>query len=99
MEPKINESLVFLVTAKGVWDGAKKMYARLDNLRRTYELHQTFLSLTLDDMSFEDYYARFHSVCQELDLAKLVLIDISVMQKLRESMHVDCFPIRSAFQF
>ena len=57
MEPKIGGSLVFLNTAKCMWNGAKEAYSRLDNLRRTYELHQIFfrMSLTLDDMSLEDY--------------------------------------------
>ncbi|GFZ18600.1 hypothetical protein Acr_27g0003390 [Actinidia rufa] len=91
MEPKISGCLVFLNSAKRVWDGAKDKYSRLDNLRRTYELHQTFISLTLEDMSLEDYYARFRSVCDELDLAKPFLIDISVMQKQRESMCIACF--------
>ena len=90
-EAQISESLVFLTTAKGVWDGAKEMYSRLNNLHRIYELHKTFFSLTLDYTSLEDYYARFHSVCQELDLAEPVSIDISVMQKQRESMRVAHF--------
>ena len=32
MEPKINRSLVFLVTAKDVWVVAKEMLSGLDNL-------------------------------------------------------------------
>ena len=91
MELKISGSLVFLTIAKGVLDEANEMYLKLDNLRRTYELHQTFFSLTIDDASLEDYYVRFRSVCEELDLAKLVSTDISVMQKQPESMHVACF--------
>ena len=65
---------------------AKEMYSGLDNLHRTYKLHQTFFSLTLDDTSIEDYYARFRNVCQELDLAELVSTNISVMQKQHKSM-------------
>ena len=56
MEPEIRGSLVFLTFAKSAWDGVKEMYSRLDNLCRTYELHHTFFSLTLNDMSLEDYY-------------------------------------------
>ena len=99
MEPKISGSLVFLVNAKGVWNGAKEMYSRLDNLNRIYELHQTFFSLTLDDTSLEDYYALFCSVCQELDLAEPVSTDISVMQKQRESMRVAHFLSSLSFNF
>ncbi|GFZ13190.1 hypothetical protein Acr_23g0015750 [Actinidia rufa] len=33
----------------------------------------------LDDTSLEDYYSRFRSVCEELDLAQLVSTDISSM--------------------
>ena len=102
MEPKISGSLVFLVTAKGVWDGANEMFSGLDNLHHTYELHHKFFYLTLDDMSLEDYYARFRSVCQKLDLADPVSTGISVMQKQRESMRVahflsDLLPILTMF--
>ncbi|GFS45070.1 hypothetical protein Acr_00g0093950 [Actinidia rufa] len=73
MEVKISKSLVFLTVAKGVWDGTKERYSRLDNLRRTYEFHKTLFSHTLKDISLEDYYARFGSVCQELDLNEPLL--------------------------
>ena len=70
---------------------AKEMYAGLDNLRRTYELHQTFFSLILDDMTLEDYYTRFCSVFEEFDLVDPVSIDISLLQKQHESMCVARF--------
>ncbi|GFY89735.1 hypothetical protein Acr_06g0016750 [Actinidia rufa] len=68
-----------------------EMFSGLDNLHHTYELHQIFFYLTLDNMSLKDYYARFRSVCQKLDLANPVSTDISVMQKRHESMRVARF--------
>ncbi|GFZ09696.1 hypothetical protein Acr_21g0002950 [Actinidia rufa] len=80
MEPKISGRLVLLNTAKRVWNGTNEMYSGMDNLHRTYELHQTFFSLTLDYMSLKDYYARFRGMYEELDLAKTISTNISVMQ-------------------
>ena len=67
------------------------MYVGIYNLSCTYELHQTFFSLAFNGTSLEDYYAKFHRVCEELDLAEPVSTDISVMQKHRESMCVARF--------
>ena len=56
MEPKISCSLVFLPTSKLVWEQAKKLYSGVNNLKRIYDLHQNYFSLSLSDMSLEEYY-------------------------------------------
>lgn len=43
----------------------------VDNLRRTYHIHQTYFSLTLGDYSLEDYYAKFHITVRSSTFASL----------------------------
>ena len=65
-EPQISRSLIYYTSAKQVWD-QDKMFSGVSNLRRTYDLHQIFLSLTLDNMSLEAYYGRFRVVARRSD--------------------------------
>ena len=65
-ESKISCSLVFLPTAKLFWEQAKELYSSVINLKRIYDLHQNYFSLSLSDFSLEDYYNKFKGVCEEL---------------------------------
>ena len=76
MESKINCSLVFLPIAKLVWEQAKELYSDVNNLKRIYDLHQNYLSLSLGDMSLEDYYNKFKGVCEELNIYQLISSDV-----------------------
>ena len=58
MESKISCSLVFLPTAKLVWEQVKELYFGVNNLKRIYDLHQNYFSLSLSDMSLEDHHSK-----------------------------------------
>ena len=75
MESKINCSLVFLPTAKLVWEQAKELYSGVNNLKRIYDLHQNYFSLSLGDMSLEDYYNKFKGVREELNIYQPISSD------------------------
>ena len=49
MEPQISGSLVYLESAKQVWRQTQELYSGVNNLRRTYDLHQTYFSLSLGE--------------------------------------------------
>ena len=68
MESKISCSLVFLPTAKLVSEQAKELYSGVNNLKWIYDFHQNYFSLSLSDMSLEDYYNKFKGVCEELNI-------------------------------
>ena len=40
-------SLVFLPTAKLVWEQTKELYSGVNNLKRIYDLHQNYFSLSM----------------------------------------------------
>ena len=91
MESKISCSLVFLPTAKLVWEQAKELSSGVNNLKRIYDLHQNYFSLSLSDFSLEDYYNKFKSVCEELNIYQLISLDVKTLKKQRDSMHVAHF--------
>ena len=55
MEPSVSSSLVYLDTAKQVWDRVKEMFFGIGNLCRTCDLHQAFFSLSPYDLSLEAF--------------------------------------------
>ena len=75
MESKISCNLVFLPTTKLVWEKAKELYSGVNNLKRIYD-HQNYFSLSLSDLSLEDYYNKFKSVCEELNIYQLISSDV-----------------------
>ena len=76
MESKISSSLVFLPIAKLVWEQTKKLYSKVNNLKRIYDLHQNYFYLSLSDLSLEDYYNKFKGVCEELNIYQLISSDV-----------------------
>ncbi|XP_058180814.1 uncharacterized protein LOC131299213 [Rhododendron vialii] len=91
MEEHIASTLVFLPTAKQVWTQAQEMYSGVNNLRRTYDLHQSFFSISQGDLSLESYYAKFRGICEELNICEPISSDVQVMRRQRERMQVARF--------
>ena len=91
MESKISCSLVFLPTTKLVWEQAKELYFGVNNLKQIYDLHQNYFSLSLSDMSLEDYYNKFKGVCEELNIYQPISSDVKIIKKQQDSMHVARF--------
>ena len=81
MESKINCSLVYLPTAKLIWEQAKELYFGVNNLKRIYDLHQAYFSLTLNDVSLEDNYNKFKGICEELNIYQPISSNFKTMKK------------------
>ncbi|XP_058219066.1 uncharacterized protein LOC131329730 [Rhododendron vialii] len=88
MEEHIASTLVFLPTAKQVWTQAQEMYFGVNNLCRTYDLHQSFFSISQGDLSLEAYYSKFRGICEELNICEPISSDVKVMRRQRERMQV-----------
>ena len=82
---------MFLPTAKLVWELAKELHSGVNNLKWIYDLHQNYFSLSLSNLSLNDYYNKFKGVCEELNIYKPISSDVKVMKKQRDSMHVARF--------
>ncbi|XP_058193764.1 uncharacterized protein LOC131310639 isoform X2 [Rhododendron vialii] len=91
MEDHISSTLVFLPTAKQVWTQAQEMYSGVNNLRRTYDLHRSFFSISQGDLSLESYYAKFRGICEELNICEPISTDVQLMRRQRKRMQVTRF--------
>jgi hypothetical protein len=52
MQPTISEGLLFLRTAKEIWDTVQEMYSQINSLARNYQLHR---AMQQGEMSMEEY--------------------------------------------
>ncbi|XP_058190207.1 uncharacterized protein LOC131307603 [Rhododendron vialii] len=91
MTEQVASTLMFCDTAREVWTQAQELYSGVDNLRRTYDLHQSFFNISQGDDSFEEYYAKFRRICNELDICEPLTADIQVIRRQRERMRVTRF--------
>ncbi|GFS41529.1 hypothetical protein Acr_00g0074920 [Actinidia rufa] len=91
MEPRISGPLMFLPTAKLVCKQAQEMFSGVNNLRRTYDLHQEFLSLSMGEQTLETHYAKFCGVYEQIKIAQPISADIQVMECQRQSLFVARF--------
>jgi hypothetical protein len=80
MKSTISCNLIFLSSAKLVWERAKEFYSYVNNLMQIYNF-QTYFSLTLNDLSLENYYAKIKGICEELKLYQPISSDVRTMQK------------------
>ncbi|XP_058197539.1 uncharacterized protein LOC131313314 [Rhododendron vialii] len=99
MTEQVVSTLMFCDTAKEVWTQAKELYSGIDNLHRTYDLHRSFFDISQGADSFEDYYAKFRRICNELDICEPLSIDIQVMRRQRDRMRVTRFLSGASFDF
>ncbi|GFZ05409.1 hypothetical protein Acr_17g0009810 [Actinidia rufa] len=54
-------------------------------MRRSYDLHQAFFSISIDDMSLEEFYGKFCGICEEIDLSEPITANVAtIKQKLKE---------------
>ncbi|XP_058182112.1 uncharacterized protein LOC131300317 [Rhododendron vialii] len=91
MTEQVASTLMFCDTARAVWTQAKELYSGVNNLRRTYDLHQSFFNISQGDDSFEDYYAKFRRICNELDICEPLTTDIQVIRRQRDRIRVTRF--------
>lgn len=91
MEPEIATTLIHQAIVKLLWSQLCEVYSRINNLQRTYELHQAFSTIHQGTSSLETYYAQFRSICDEFSLCQSITADIKAMQTQREQIFVAHF--------
>lgn len=91
MEPKLLAHLSFVILLNKFGQRAKELYSGVNNLSRTFDLYQTYFSLSLGDSTLEDYYSKFSVVCEELNICQPLSIDIQVMRRQGDNLNAASF--------
>lgn len=88
IEANISSTLLYLDTAKDIWDHLAIMYSGTGNFTRAYEVCQQYFRLEQGNLSITDYYSHVKGVCEELRLYHPFTTDAAVWQKQHEDMDV-----------
>jgi len=59
VEEKINGSVMFLTTAKEMWDTVKVIYGSKKNPSRVFEIYERLFELKQGDKSVPEFYGEF----------------------------------------
>ncbi|XP_059647309.1 uncharacterized protein LOC132293728 [Cornus florida] len=88
IEPQISSTLLYLDTAKEIWDRLQQLYSGTGNITRVYELCKQYFNLEQGNYSIEEYYSKVVGVWEELNLYQPITVDVRSMQQQRGDFNV-----------
>ena len=68
LEEKISGSVMFLPTAKDMWDARKVMYGNEKNPSRVFKIYECLFELKLGDRSVPKFYGEVKGLIDELEM-------------------------------
>lgn len=66
VSPEIRDNIVYLPTAKAIWDDLETRYTQ-SNVPRLFSLRKDLASLTQNTLTISAYFTKFCSLVDELD--------------------------------
>lgn len=88
MKPTISEGLLFLRTAKEIWDTVQEMYSQRNSLARNYQLHREIATMQQGKMSMEEYYAALKKKWAKLDHYQPLATTVEGIRKQNEQRRI-----------
>jgi len=79
LEEKINGSIIFLTTAKEMWDTLKVMYGNKKNPSRVFEIYQRLFELKQRDRSVPEFYDELKGLIDELEMHQPAMTDAATL--------------------
>ena len=75
LEEKISGNVIFLTTAKEMWDTLKVMYGNEKNPSRVFEIYERLFELKQEDKSVAKFYGELKGLVDELEMYQLAVTD------------------------
>ncbi|XP_039158784.1 uncharacterized protein LOC120288727 [Eucalyptus grandis] len=91
MDPKISPHFIQCNSAKEVWDKCALFYSGQNNMTRVCDTWEALFDLQRGDQSLSEYYARFTTLCRQLDTYLPASNDPNVLVKGQEDLRVILF--------
>lgn len=83
-----HEGLLFLRTAKEIWDTVQEMYSQRNSLARNYQLHREIATMQQGKMSMEEYYAALKKKWAKLDHYQPLATTVEGIRKQNEQRRI-----------
>ena len=68
LEEKISGNVMFLTTAKEMWDTLKVMYGNEKNPSRMFEIYERLFELKQGDRFVHEFYGKLKGLIDELEI-------------------------------
>jgi len=91
LEEKISDSVMFLITAKEMWDTLKVMYENEKNSLRIFEIYERLFELKQGDKFVPELYGELKSLVVELEMHQHVVIDATTLREYCQDLAVSKF--------
>lgn len=88
IESSISSTLLYLMTAKAIWERLQQMYSNSGNLTRIYEVCKQYFGLAQSNQSLEEYYTHVIGVCEDWNMYQPFFADVVSMEKQRQVVDV-----------
>ena len=79
LEKKISDSVMFLTTAKEMWDTLNVMYGNKKNPSRVFEIYEWLFELKQGDKSVAEFYREIKGLVDELETHQPVVTDAATL--------------------
>ena len=91
MEAQISSSVMFLTTAKEMWDSLKIMYGNEKNVSRVFEIYKRLFALKQGDKSVSKFFGELKGLIGELEMHQPVVADAATLLGYRRGLTVSKF--------
>ncbi|XP_020261846.1 uncharacterized protein LOC109837879 [Asparagus officinalis] len=90
-EPQISSSVMFLTTAKEMWDSLKIMYGNEKNASRVFEIYERLFTLKQGDRSVPEFFGELKGLIDELEMHQPTVSDAATLLGYRRDLAVSKF--------
>ncbi|XP_042056533.1 uncharacterized protein LOC121801150 [Salvia splendens] len=91
LEPAISQNIMYLDSAKAMWDALREMFFNDKNVSRVFELYEKLFSHTQDTQSVNDYFSTLKGLADEILVYHLLSCDATTRAKQWEEFMVAKF--------
>jgi len=91
LREKISGSVIFLTTAKKMWDTLKVMYGNKKNPSRVFEIYERLFELKQWDKYVPEFYGELKGPIDELDMHQPVVTDAATLRVYHQDLAVSEF--------
>jgi len=80
LEEKISDSVMFLTTAKEMWDTLKVVYDNEKNPSMVFEIYERLFELKQGDRYVPEFYDEFKGLIDELEMHQHAVTDVAILR-------------------
>jgi len=88
LEEKISCSVIFLTTAKEMWDTLKVMYDNKKNPSRVFEIYERLFELKQGGRSVPEFYNELKGLIDELEMHQPAVTDAATLREYLQDLAV-----------